>query len=454
MTPSDHSTLTGAASALDRGDLTSVDLLDESLAAIARHHARTNAFVTVDEASARRDAEASDTERARGFRRGPLHGLPLSIKDLIDQAGVVTTAGSRLLADRVAVADAPIVTRLRRAGAVIIGRTNLHEFALGPTSDDSAFGPVRHPLDSTRVAGGSSGGSAVAVATGMGLASVGTDTGGSVRIPAAACGVVGLKPAPDDIPTAGVIPLSHSLDHVGPLARTVQDAAWLWAVLAGRTPLDIAPARPNLLRLRRLRGYFDAPLAPEVREAIDTALGRLTEAGVRVDDGEFGRSGTIVETYASIVLPEAAHWHAAFLETRAADYTAPVRARLERGRAIAAVAYFAACEARASFRADIDALLSDCDALVLPTLPIVAPTVGAGDIQIDPAVPQTTSARAAMLRQTQLFNLTGHPAISLPVVSTGLPVGLQIVGPFGNTARLLAIAAACEKIVGRADADA
>src|SRR5689334_2247584 len=245
---------------------TASDLLDASLAAIAEHGARTNAFILVDEVGARQAARAVDDERRRGIDRGPLHGMPISIKDLIDVAGQPTTAASRVRAGHVATRDATVVQRLREAGAVIIGKTNLHEFAMGTTSEDSAYGAVRNPRDPTRSAGGSSGGSAVAVATGMGLGSIGTDTGGSIRIPAAACGVVGLKASLGEIPTDGVIPLSRTTDHVGPLGRTVQDVAWLWAAMADQPLTAVEPRDAATLRVGRLGGYFSL-LADEVAAA-------------------------------------------------------------------------------------------------------------------------------------------------------------------------------------------
>lgn len=439
-----------AAARLRRGSLRAVDLVDAALAAIDEHDGRTNAFISVHADQARAEARTADRELARGVDRGPLHGIPLSLKDLIDVAGVVTTAGSRVLADRIAATDAPVVTHLREAGAVIIGRTNLHEFALGTTSEDSAFGPVRHPTDPTRSAGGSSGGSAVAVALGMGLASIGSDTGGSIRIPAAACGVVGLKPSAGEVPTAGVIPLSPSFDHVGPLATSVDDAAVVWAVIAGLTPAPLEAVRLNGLRLARLGGYFNAPLAPEVRNAFDAAMARLESAGVEVRAGEIVGAASIPEAYVNIVLPEAAAWHAAYLDTRGPLYTPTVRARLISGRTIPAVAYLAARDVIEAIRRAVDAALASADALVLPTLPLLAPLQGAAEIEIDPATGDRLTVRGAMLKHTQPFNLSGHPAISLPVAVRGLPVGLQLVGPRNGTARLLAIAAACEKIVGHA----
>jgi aspartyl-tRNA(Asn)/glutamyl-tRNA(Gln) amidotransferase subunit A len=449
-------TLLSASADLHSGRTSSADLVEVSLTAIAAHNARTNAFTLVDAAGARAAAAEADREIRRGRDRGPLHGIPMSIKDLIDVAGQVTTAGSRVLPNVPAAGDATAVRRLRDAGAIFIGRTNLHEFALGTTSEDSAFGPVRHPLDPTRSAGGSSGGSAAAVATGMGLASLGTDTGGSIRIPAAACGIVGLKPAYGEVPSDGVVPLSPSLDHVGPLAATVDDAAILWAVLAGLPLAPIVARAASTLRLRPLGGPLAAPLDADVSAAFGRALERLERAGCAMisastsDASDAGvRLGaaavSVPDVYVNLVLPEAACWHDRFLDTRGPDYTPAVRTRLESGRTIPAVNYLAACAARRSLRELVDAALADCDALILPTLPIVAPPLGATEVTFDAAGEVHTPVRSAMLRQTQLFNLTGHPAISLPLETTGLPVGLQLVGR--DTAGLLAVAGACERVV-------
>ena len=437
----------GAARQLSTGQLTSLDLVDESLENIERYNPPTNAFITVHADTARDQARQADDERRRGLDRGPLHGIPISLKDLIDVRGQVTTAASKAIADRVANVDATVVTRLRDAGAVIIGRTNLHEFALGTTSEDSAFGPVRHPMDPKRSPGGSSGGSAVAVTTGMGLASIGTDTGGSVRIPAAACGIVGLKPTFGEIPTDGVIPLSPSFDHVGPLAQTVEDAALLWAILSGRRANGLEPVSLDRLRIAVLDGVFAAPVEPVVRTAFDAAVDRLRQSRVALSSRSLPSESQILEAYVNVVLPEGAAWHAPLLATRPGDYSPTVRARLESGALIPAVAYVAAQQFRQRLTVEVDRALEGVDVLALPTLPIVAPRLGAGDITIDPATGDRTPVRTAMLRQTQPFNMTGHPAISLPVAAEGLPVGLQLVGRHGETARLLAIAAACEKMV-------
>ncbi len=437
-------TMGEAAAALRAGRLTAVDLLDASLRVIDAHGASTHAFIRVDADVARVAAERADDEWSRGVDRGPLHGLPVSLKDLIDVAGQPTTAASRVFADRVPAHDAPVTTRLKDAGAVLLGKTNLHEFAMGTTCEDSAYGPVLHPRDLTRSAGGSSGGSAVAVATGMGLASVGTDTGGSVRIPAAACGLVGLKPSIDDVPATGVIPLSVTLDHVGPLARSVQDAAWMWAVLANRPIHTVQPIAVAGLRLGVLNGYFAAPLESEVEHAFDHALDTLSRAGATLTAVELTEADRITVTYVNLVLPEGAAWHAPWLDSRADAYTPAVRTRLLAGRDIPAVAYLEARRQRVRMRHAVDALLLSVDALLLPTLPIVAPVSGHAEVTIGDT---TIAIRAAMLKHTQLFNITGHPAITLPLVTPGLPVGLQLVGPSGSTTRLLDIAAACEPLL-------
>jgi len=425
---------------------TSLERTESALAAIAAHNPRTNAFILVDADGARAQARAADEERRHGIDRGPLHGVPVSIKDLIDIARQATTAGSRVLADNIAWADAPVITRLREAGAVLIGKTNLHEFALGTTSEDSGFGAIHHPLDPSRSPGGSSGGSAVSVATSMSEMSVGTDTGGSVRIPASVCGLVGLKPSVHDVPKTGVIPLSTTFDHVGPLAKNVAGAAAMWRVLAAR-PGEVAELPGGRgLRLRMLTGYFVEPLESTVRAAFAAAIAALRASGIDVSEIQFANAASIHPAYVDVVLPEAAAWHAKYLDTRGPLYTNNVRARLIAGRDISAVKYFEAIQQCDSFRDQVDSALAGVDALVLPTLPVTAPIIGQDEVVIDG---HAINVRAAMLRNTQLFNMTGHPAISLPLpMPPGvLPCGLQLVGRLDKTADLLAIAAACEKIV-------
>lgn len=441
-------TIATASARLRAGQTTSLELVEASLAAISAHGGRTNAFIRVHAESARTAAGLADAELRANRDRGPLHGIPISLKDLIDEAGVPTTAGSQALDDRIPETDAPLVARLRKAGAIVIGRTNLHEFALGTTSEDSGFGPVRNPFDESRVAGGSSGGSGAAVATGMGLASIGTDTGGSIRIPAAACGVVGLKPSLGDVPTDGVVPLSTTLDHAGPLALTVQDAGWLWQIMSLRSTSRVAAVQPRGLRLMRLAGYFDAPIEPAVRTAFAAAIERLTDAGVILGTGDVTGTDAIGPAYADIALAEAAHWHAPYLDVRRERYQPVVHARIAHGRTIAAVSYLEARDVCVRMREQVSRLLDTCDALVLPTLPVVAPLLGQSDIQVDPALSGSLPVRAVMLKHTQLFNLTGHPAITIPLAAESLPAGLQLVGRLGQTEQLLSVAAACERVLG------
>jgi aspartyl-tRNA(Asn)/glutamyl-tRNA(Gln) amidotransferase subunit A len=436
-------TIATVAANLRRGKTSSEALIQQALAAIDADNVRVNAFVTVARDRAMAAARRADEERARGIDRGPLHGIPISIKDLIDEQGIVTTAGSTVLDDRLPVKDAEVVARLREAGAVIIGRTNLHQFAVGTTSEESHFGPVRNPHDTARSAGGSSGGAAAAVIAGMGLAAIGTDTGGSIRIPAAACGLVGLKATTGEIPNDGVIPMSVSLDHVGPLARSVQDAGWLCDVLAGRAPGNVVAAPAIGLRLTRLVGYFDA-LDPYVRASFEAALDRLRSLGVQTRTGTFPSSETISPTYINLALPETASWHAPYLDSRADRYVPAIHARISYGRTVSAVDYLAAKASAARLSGLVDEMLDGADALVLPTLPIPAPLLGQHDVVLDPSGGPAIPVRAAMLRHTQLFNLTTHPAITIPAPVSGLPVGLQLVGRRHDTARLLEIAAACE----------
>ena len=441
-------TIVDAAAQIRAGRLKPTGLVEQCLAAIEKEQPRTNAFIRVDADRARELARRAERELADGQDRGPLHGIPISLKDLIDVAGVPTTAASRVLAANIAKEDAPLVERLREAGAVLLGKTNLHEFALGTTSEDSAYGAVHNPRDASRSAGGSSGGSAAAVATGMGLASIGTDTGGSIRIPAAACGVVGLKPSIGEVPTTGVIPLSTSFDHAGPLALTVADAGLVWAALAGQPVRPVTPKAA--VGLRRLTGYFDRPIEPAVRVAFERALGTLRRAGVIISEGELPSGRTMV-TYASMMpAAEGAAWHHSYLDTRGGDYTPLVRARFEAGRAIPAIRYVEARAFCQRLQTEVDIALAGVDALILPTLPILAPVHGTEDMTVDPAVGGRTPVRSVMLKHTQPFNMSGHPAISIPVGGAALPVGLQIVGRRDDTAGLLAIAAACEKIVGNA----
>jgi aspartyl-tRNA(Asn)/glutamyl-tRNA(Gln) amidotransferase subunit A len=440
-------TIGDLARALAARSVTAESVTQECLARIDQIGGSTNAFITVLADRALAGARAADGEAAAGRLRGPLHGVPISLKDIIDVAGVPTTAASAVRQGHVATRDAVIVQRLERAGAVVIGKTNLHEFALGPTNDESAFGPVHHPVDHSLSSGGSSGGSAVSVATGMAWASIGTDTGGSIRIPAAACGVVGLKPSFGEVPTDGVVPLSASFDHVGPLCRCVGDARLLFDVLApGAAPDAPAPGASGL-RLGVPRDYFLDHLAAAVRTSFDQACDRLRGAGVTIETVSIPAVRDTSPIYVCVALAEAAEYHARTIDAHPDRYTAPIRVRLQAGRHVLAEDYLRAQRGRHRLIAEVDAALAGCDALLLPTLPVTAQPIGAATVRVGD---WEESVRNAMLRLTQLFNVTGHPALAMPVAPTpeGLPVGVQLIGPRGATRRLLDVAAALEPIAG------
>src|SRR5581483_4565707 len=430
-------------------ETTAERITQECLERIAAENPTLNAFIRVMVDEALQQAHERDRELAAGRDRGPLHGVPISIKDLIDMRGVPTTAASRVREGHVADRDAPIIAHLRQAGAVIVGKTNLHEFAFGTTNEDSAFGPARNPHDVSRSPGGSSGGSAASVAAGMALATIGTDTGGSIRIPAAACGIVGLKPTIGEVSTDGVVPLSRTFDHVGPLTQTVTDAFLVFHALLGdhiaRPP---APMPLHGIRLAIARRYFCDVLDDEVRARFEEAVERLRGAGAHVDEIEIGHADLISTVYLHISLPDAAAYHAATLEREPEKYTPNVRLRLEMARYLLAEDYVRALAGREALRREMDAALTQHDALILPTLPIPAPPIGSATVDV---AGRPEAVRAMMLRLTQPFNVTGHPALSMPCGTTGsgLPVGMQLVGGRMQTDGLLRVGLACEPSIRR-----
>jgi aspartyl-tRNA(Asn)/glutamyl-tRNA(Gln) amidotransferase subunit A len=378
-----------------------------------------------------------------------LHGIPVSLKDLIDLKGTPTTAGSLVRKDHVAASDAVVTRRLRAAGAVFVGKTNLHEFAFGTTTEDSGFGLARNPVDPGRSPGGSSGGSAIAIATGMSLGTVGTDTGGSIRIPAAACGIVGLKPEWGQISATGVVPLSRQLDHVGPLAASVADA---WLLYNAMQPASAhVTGMPDAAPLKGLRfgmpsGYLFDRLDADVERSVLAAIELLRRKGAVVTEVALPHATDIAAVYLHLVFGDAAEYHARTLTTRPQDYTPNVRLRLEMARYVLAEDYIRALRGKAIIAAEVDRALGGVDALVLPALAIPAPPLGAATM---PVKGGPEAVRTLMLRCTQPFNLSGHPAISLPCGTTpaGLPVGLQMVGHKGRTPALVQAALAAEAVL-------
>ena len=444
--PDNARTIAELARALRAQEISAEAATTECLDRIAERNPAINAYIAVLADQALAQAKQADAELARGHDRGPLHGVPLSLKDIIDLRGVATTAASKVREGHVATADSPVSARLRDAGAVFIGKTNLHEFAFGTTNEDSAFGAARHPLDPNRSPGGSSGGSAASVLDGMAYASIGTDTGGSIRIPSAACGLVGLKPSLGEIPVDGVVPLSMTMDHVGPLCRSVEDAGLLFDVLRGQPTRQRPPRQVSGLRIGVLRGYFTSLLDTQVASAFDTTCAALTNAGASLEDVTIAHAGDIAPIYLHIVLAEAAAFHAKTLDSHADQYTPNVRIRLEMGRYILAQDYVRALRGRDLLIREVDAAMGGCDALLLPSLGVPAVRLGAATLKLG-AIEEPV--RNIMLRLTQLFNVTGHPAITIPCARTtdGLPIGAQLVGERNRTDALLSVAAAVEHLL-------
>jgi len=438
------SSLREAAALIERREISPVELTRACLDRIAARNDELRAFITVTEERAVAGALRAERSIAAGKYRGPLHGIPISVKDLVDLGGSPTTSASRV-PPRLPSHDAPVVGQLLRAGAVVVGKTNLHEFAFGTTTDETAFGAVRNPIDRSRSAGGSSAGAAVAILEGMCFGSIGTDTGGSIRIPAAACGITGLKPTDGEISTEAVVPLSGTLDHVGPIARTVEDTALMFhAMLDGEPRLDRLPVVSPSLWLGVPTPYFFDKLDGDMARLFAETRTALEDAGHAVSEVAIAHAERTADVYLHIVLPEAAWYHGPLLDRHADQYSPGVRLRLEMGRYVLAEDYMRAMHARTVLRRAVDRALVGLDALLLPALPIGAPPLGATSVPVGAA---TEPVRAIMLRLTQLFNITGHPAIALPCGKgrDGLPRAIQLVGHRGATDRLLSVAAAVER---------
>lgn len=445
-------TIVEAAAGLAKGQLKSEKLTEECLSQIEALNPKLNAFITVMADEALQAARAADHDIAGGRYRGPLHGIPVSLKDLVDLKGTRTTAGSLVRASHVATDDAVVTSRLRAAGAVFVGKTNLHEFAFGTTTEDSGFGQAHHPGDHSRSPGGSSGGSAIAIATGMSLGTVGTDTGGSIRIPAAVCGIVGLKPGWGEISASGIVPLSRQLDHVGPLAACVADA-WLQynAMLPADRQTAGVPAAASLtgLRLGVPAGYLFDRLDADVERVVMSTIETLRRAGAVVTEVALPHATDMAAIYLHLVLGDAAEYHARTLLSRPQDYTPNVRLRLEMARYVLAEDYVRAVRGKAVIAHEVERALDGVDALVLPALAIPAPPIGAATM---PVKGGPESVRTLMLRCTQPFNLSGHPAISIPCghAHGGLPIGLQLAGHQRQTPALVSAALAVERALAQA----
>lgn len=419
-----------------------VELTRAALGAIDGSQPAVNAFVTVDHDGALRAAARAADELSAGLDRGPLHGIPVAVKDLVDTASLVTTMGSRHFAGHVPERDAEVVARLRAAGAVVVGKTTTHEFAYGPTGDRAANGPGANPHDRRRMAGGSSAGSAAAVAAGLVPLAVGTDTGGSVRIPAALCGVCGIRPSTDRIPTSGVFPLSWSLDTVGVLAGDVAGTAVGWAVLSGAPLPPGGPPPVEALRVGLPDG-FDR-LADEVHSGLSTLVGQLAALGVRPVPVAMPDLEELRWLYRTIQSVEAVAVHHERMTSAPGLFDPEVLHRLLAAAEVPARDYALALRRMRDVRAAAPGLLDGLDLLLLPTVPVLAPPLGARDTDLGGG---WTSPRDALLAHTVPFSVLGLPSLSLPVTAPGgLPVGVQLVGAPGGDEALLSAAAAIEAV--------
>ena len=436
---------------LRKREVSPVELTRNCLAKIEKLNPVLNAFITVTAESALLRAKEAELEIQHGNWRGPLHGIPIGLKDLIDTAGVRTTAGSELFKDRIPDEDAEVLLRLKNAGVVLLGKQNLHEFAYGGSSVISYFGEVRNAWNPAYIAGGSSGGSASAVAAGLCYGAIGTDTAGSIHEPAALCGVVGLKPTYGRVSARGVIPLSWSLDHVGPIAGTVADAAVMLQTIAGYDSRD--PSSANLtvddyaeildrgarnVRIGVPRKFFYEDLDPEVSSAVEQALDVIKSLGADVLELEL-----TVPTDRTLQAAESYAYHAEFVKRSPELYQPETLRRIRTGERVSAAEIEEHRRELKRLRSEIGEILKDIDVLVTPTTPIVAPALAELKQNLDLLRPREIT----LLRNTRPFNVWGLPAISVPCgfTNSGLPIGLQIAGPPWSESRVLQVAYAYEQ---------
>ena len=438
--------LAQVAAALRRRTVSPLELLEAYQQRIGPA-AELRAFITPPGERARREAQRAQQQLARR-QAGALLGVPIAVKDLFATRGLRTTAGSRILRDWVPSKDAGLVTRLRAAGAVIFGKTNLHEFAYGVTTANPWWGVARNPRDVRRSPGGSSGGSAIAVVAGLCAAALGSDTGGSIRIPASLCGCVGLKPTYGLLPLDGVVPLGWSLDHAGPLARTVEDAGILLDALSGgRAWKQAQRVTTRGLRVGILHDSVVKPVQPGVSRLVQEAAAALGRNGLRIRDVRVPEMAWTVVTQLVTLRAEASAAHARWIRARPRAYGPDVRIRLQLGALIAGADYVLAQRMRAKIKEAVRGMFDEIDVLLLPTTPITAPIVGERTVHWRSGAEPVESA---LVRLTAPFNLTGVPALSVPYGEvSGLPVGLQLVGRWNDEARVLAVGRLIEALASR-----
>jgi aspartyl-tRNA(Asn)/glutamyl-tRNA(Gln) amidotransferase subunit A len=446
--------LADASAGIAAGTLSPIALTEAALARIAALDPKLNAFITITADRARRAAAAAEAEIKAGKRRGPLHGIPYALKDIYDVAGVRTTAHSKLLIDNVAREDAASTARLEAAGMVLLGKLSTHEFARGGPTDMLPFPNAKNPWNTAHFAGGSSSGSGVAVASGMVGLAMGSDTAGSIRLPATFCGIVGLKPTYGVISRRGVVPLSFTLDHAGPLTRSVEDCALAMQVLAGHDPGDPGSAREAVpdysadlrkgvagLTIGRARAYdIEAGVDAEVMAAVDAAAEQWRALGATIVDVVLPSKQRMDACIQTILIAEGFAIHGEWLRTRPQDYGRVTRERLMMGAFVTGAEYVQAQRLRRIITAQVDAVLAGCDAILCAGNPTAAPRL----VDVDEG-PFRKSHPI-----TGPFNATGHPALALPCgfSAAGLPLGLQLIGRNYGEAMLFRIAQAYEQAAG------
>ena len=424
-------------------EVSPVDIIDAHLARIEATEPMLNSFITLLPEEARAAARRAEREIQSGNYKGPLHGIPVALKDLFNTGGIRTTSGSRIFDNFIPERDCTVAARFHQAGAILLGKLNMHQFAYGPTGENPDYGHMHNPWDLDLITGGSSGGSGSAAAAGQCTITTGSDTGGSIRIPAALCGIVGLKPTYGLVSRYGLTPLSWSLDHPGPMVRTVEDAALSMNAIAGYDPKDVASARVDIpdyttaltgdvrgLRIGVVREYFEAPLDPEVDRSVRDAIGVLESMGAVVTEVSFPMFNDSQAISGAILMSEAAAYHRDLLASDGEKLYPPVRVRLEAGLFVSAADYLRAQQARSLFDRQARELLEHVDLLAGPTEPVTAPLLLAERVQAGEREVGTTGA---LTQYTRPYNLTGFPAISVPCgfSEAGLPMALQLAGrPF------------------------
>src|SRR5262245_56962708 len=446
MAPTDvlNLTISEAAAQMERRALSPVELTEAVLQRIAAVDKAINAYITVCDEQAREVAQAAERMISAGYHLGPLHGIPVAIKDNICMRGVRTTAGSKILADFVPAEDATVTSRLKRAGAVIVGKTNLHEFAWGGTTDNPHYGTCRNPWNPERFPAGSSGGSGAAVAARTCLGALGTDTGGSIRLPSSVNGIVGIRPTIGRVSNHNVVPLAWTMDTVSPMTRTVEDCMLMFEVIAGHDPLDdhsaqvpVADYRRELtrgvggLRVGLIQDYSLAHVQPAVGDTIRAALTTLESLGARVEEIAMPSIVGNISAQLTIESCEPSTYHQEWLRTRAADYGEDVRTLLELAEMYLATHYLQAQRYRSVLRNDFLEGFKQVDVFVTPTLPFTATPCGATEVVIENG--EREDMLSAIMQFTGVPSLAGLPALSIPVGfdADGLPVGMQVIGrPF------------------------